>query len=80
MAEERPDRPPRKNGRPTTPPGMKFGRGIFELSLDGECLADGNMAFGEIGIEFQRVSACALPLFQIARIATPSIKIDISIG
>src|SRR5438445_4825542 len=59
---------------------LKFGGGIFELSLNGECLADGNMCFGQIRIELQRVSACALPLFQIARIATPSIKIDISIG
>src|SRR5436190_15144405 len=33
MAEERPDRPARKNGRPTTPPGMKFGRGIFGWAL-----------------------------------------------
>src|SRR5438128_2046330 len=59
---------------------LKFGGGIFELSLDGECLADGNMCFGEIRIELQRVSACALRLFQITRIATPSIKIDISVG
>src|SRR5262245_14781410 len=29
MPEQRPDRQPRKKGRPTAPPGMKFGRGIF---------------------------------------------------
>jgi cell division protease FtsH len=33
MAEQRPDQPPRKNGRPSTPPGMKFGRGIFGWAL-----------------------------------------------
>src|SRR5439155_17906963 len=59
---------------------LKFGGGIFELSLNGECLADGNMCFGQIRIELQRMGACALPLFQIARIATPSVKIDISVG
>src|SRR5436190_17806602 len=34
MAEQRPDRqPPRRNGRPPVPPGMKFGRGIFGWAL-----------------------------------------------
>src|SRR6516165_8453424 len=38
------------------------------------------MSFGQIRIELQCVSACALPLFQVARISTPSIKINISVG
>src|SRR5215469_13593189 len=59
---------------------LEFSRGIFEASLDCECLADGNVGFGQIRIEFQRVSAGALRLLQIARIAPPSIKIDISLG
>src|SRR5438093_12474091 len=34
MPEQRPDRqPPRRNGRPPVPPGMKFGRGIFGWAL-----------------------------------------------
>src|SRR6516225_3738280 len=59
---------------------LEFGCGIFEASLDCECLADGNVGFGQIRIELQRMSAGALRLLQIARIAPPSKKIDISLG
>src|SRR5438876_8627075 len=54
---------------------LKFGGGIFELSLNGECLADGNMCFGQIRIELQRMGACALPASSVlgnsARTASP---------
>src|SRR5215469_1720616 len=59
---------------------LEFGRGVFEASLDCKCLADGNVGFGQIRIEFQRVSAGTLRLLQIARITPPSIKIDISLS
>ena len=42
---------------------FKFGCGIFELPLDRECLADGNMGFSEV-----RIGAGAGDL---ARIAAP---------